>query len=546
MKKLIIQHKVLLTLLLFFSASLISIYLTGLDGHIWSFLTMSNDGRFHIMRIEGLYESLRQGNLTPIVNMSFLGGFGYISNVFYSNLWLYPAALFRLMGFTITQSFVGFYIILNFVTFLTSFGAFYKASHRYDKSLLFSFVYTLSTYRVFDMVRRFDVGELSTFVFLPIVVLGVYEIFYNDRKQWIYLTIGMVGVIYSHALSPVLIAIFIVLVMIFRIKILVKEPRRILSLLYAGASSLLLSLAYFMPMLEQLHHTQFKLTNAPLIDVSQTAMSWSNFLNSSVHNDLYSQNIGLVMLIAAVMVPFIIWKIKNPAIRDFAIISELLLVMTTNTFPWKYFDKTSLNMIQFPWRFYMIISVLLAVVIAADPLKLFSNNWAKGLLILVTMLLVVNSERILVQQYPHEDDSYAQFNQLNVNSIGSGQEYLPKDADLTALIKSPHTPQVQSGKAQISNFKQVGSQITFHFQNANSAKISVPIICYYGYSALHSTGQVSKLTMNKKNNGLGQITVNGSGVVRINYEKTPLQKISKIISLASLILGLFYFIWKKI
>jgi hypothetical protein len=165
MKKLIVQHKRLLTLLLFLVASLISIYLTELNGHIWSFLTMSNDGRFHIMRIEGLAQAMRQGNLTPIVNMSFLGGLGYISNVFYSNLWLYPAAVLRLMGLTITQAFVSFYVLLNFVTFLTSFGAFYKASQRYDKSLLFSFVYTLSTYRIFDMVRRFDVGELSTFVF---------------------------------------------------------------------------------------------------------------------------------------------------------------------------------------------------------------------------------------------------------------------------------------------------------------------------------------------------------------------------------------------
>lgn len=545
MKKLIVQHKGLLTLLLFLVASLISIYLTELNGHIWSFLTMSNDGRFHIMRIEGLAQAIRQGNLTPIVNMSFLGGLGYISNVFYSNLWLYPAAVLRLMGLTITQAFVSFYVLLNFATFLTSFGAFYKASQRYDKSLLFSFVYTLSTYRIFDMVRRFDVGELSTFVFLPIVVLGVYEIFYNNRHQWIYLTIGMVGVIYSHALSPVLIGIFIVLVMIFRIKTLVKEPQRILALFYAGVSSLMLGLAYFMPMLEQMRHTQFKLTNVPLINVSQTEMSWPDLLNWSVHNDLYKQNIGLIMLVTAIMIPLIIWKIKNVAIRDFAIIGELLLVMTTNIFPWKFFDKTPLNMIQFPWRFYMIVSILFAIVIAADPLGIFSGNWKKVMMILFALGLVVNSERILVQQYPREDDAYTQFNHLDVDSIGSGQEYLPKNASLTALIKAPHTPQVLSGQAKISNFSQVGSKVTFHFRAAQNAKVSVPIICYYGYSAKDSTGQVSKLRMDKNNNGLGQIIVNDKGVVRIDYEKTPFQRISKVISLASLFLGLMYFARKK-
>ncbi|KRN99944.1 hypothetical protein [Companilactobacillus kimchiensis] len=546
MKKIFVQHKLLLTTLLFLFTSIISIYLTGLDGHIWSFLTLSNDGRFHVMRMEGLYDSIKQGVFFPVVNMSFLDGFGYISNIFYSNLWLYPAAFLRLAGLSVFQSFVMYYVLLNFCTFSISFWAYYQVSHRYNQSLFFSFLYTLSTYRIFDLVRRFDVGEILTMVFLPIVILGVYEIFYADQKKWVYLALGMVAVIYSHALSPVLIAIFIGLVVILRIANLIKEPQRIVALVNAILVSLVLSLAYFLPMIEQLRHTQFKLTYAPLINVSQTGLSWQNLFNWSMNNDLYNGNIGLVMLITAGLIPLTIWKVKNKAVRDFAIIGELLLFMTTDIFPWKYFDKTPVNMIQFPWRFDMIVSILFAIFLTYDALDWFKADWKKIGLIFIILGITLGSEQALIKNHPREEDSYAEFNRLDVYSIGSGEEYLPKNADLDILYKATHKPQVKNGTAKLSDFKQRGSQISFDFQNAKSAQVDVPIIGYYGYSAKKSKGQVSRLTMDQKNNGLGQVTINGTGTVQINYYPTFIQKISKIISLVGLIILSFIFLLKKL
>ncbi|WP_119325594.1 hypothetical protein [Companilactobacillus musae] len=545
MKRIFEDHKLLLTLLLFLIVSLISIYLTDLNGHIWSFLGMNNDGRFHVMRMEGLYEALKYGQFFPVVNMSFLGGFGYISNIFYANLWLYPVAFLRLIGLTTIQSFIVFYIVLNFVTFLISFGTYYQVSRNYDKSLLFSFIYTLSVYRIFDMVRRFDIGETLTLTFLPIVILGIYEIFYGDENKWLYLTLGMVMVIYSHALSPILIAIFIFWIILFRIKILIKEPQRILKLFYAGIVSLALSLAYFLPMFEQLKHTQFKLTNSPLIDVSQSGMTIKQLFSWSVTNDLYNQNIGLIMLIVAIIIPFIIWKIKTPVIRDFSIIGEILLFMTTDLFPWKFFVKTPLNMIQFPWRLDMLITILFAICLASDPLNWFNSDWKKIIIVMLTLGLIVNSEDTLIRNHPYEYDSYKSFNELDVYSIGGGEEYLPQDANLSDLHKAAHVPVVKSGTAKIKNFSQQGSKLAFDFQNAKNATITIPIIAYYGYSSKESTGQVSRLTMDQKSNGLGKITINGSGCVEINYYKTFIQKGSKILSGISLLVLILCIIFKK-
>lgn len=254
MKKMFVQHKILFIWLLFLVMSVVIIYITDLaNGHIWSYLDLDTDGRFHVLRIEGLYQSLKHGQFFPVVNMSFMNGFGYIANIFYADLWLYPAAILRLFGLTTAQAFVTYYVILNFSTFLIAFYTYRYVSHNDAKSLLFSFVYTLSAYRIFDMVRRFDIGETLTLTFLPIVILGIYEIFYADADKWKILAFGMVMVIYAHALSPILIGIFIFFVILFRLKNLFKEPQRIIKLIYAGLLAGALSLAYFLPMFEQLH-----------------------------------------------------------------------------------------------------------------------------------------------------------------------------------------------------------------------------------------------------------------------------------------------------
>lgn len=536
MKKWMFQHRFSLTVVLFIFVSVFSIYLTSLNGHIWSFLGMNNDGRFHVMRIEGLYEALKHGQYFPIVNMSFLGGFGYISNIFYSNLWLYPVACMRLLGLTAVQSFVLFYILLNFCTLSLSFWAFHHVSHQYDKSLVFSLMYTLSIYRIFDMVRRFDVGEVLTLTFLPVVILGVYEIFYGDRRQWLYLALGMTAVIYAHALSPILIAVFILLVIIFRLKVLLAEPKRWLALFYAGIVALMLTLAYFLPMAEQLHHTQFKLTYSPLIDVSQSGMKLGDLIHWSLMDDLYIQNIGLILLLVAITIPFIIKFVNNPALRDFALIGEILLFLSTKWFPWQYFVHTPLNMIQFPWRFYMLVSILFTIFLASDPLRWFSQGWKKVLLVVLSLGLVIGAEQVLIVEHLDEYRTYSVFNDLDIYSIGGGEEYLPKDASLDGLISTPHEPQLKAGQATISDFSQQDSKLSFKFQNANKARIDVPIISYYGYSAKASTGKVSKLTMDLANNGLGQVIVNGTGTVRINYYRTAIQKDSQIVSMISFII----------
>jgi hypothetical protein len=532
----------IITLGIFAIASFLSIYQTEFyHNSIWSFLGPS-DNRFHMMRIEGLYQSILRHDYFPVINMSFMDGFGYISNIFYSDFLLYPVALMKLLGYSTAQAIAHYYVLLNFLTFGVSFLCFYKVQRKYWNSLVFSFVYTLSSYRLHDLLFRHDLGEVGAFLFLPIAMLGIYEIFYGERKRnWLFLTFGMTGIIYSHALSPVLVAILIVIVALCQIPELKLHPKRLLSLLWAAICSGLLSVGYFLPMLEQLKHTTFQLTKTKSILVKGSSSLQDSF-NWSLNNVLIKPNIGLILLLATFIIVVSAYKIKNKAIKHFSIIGVVIFICSTSVFPWILLNKTPFKMIQYTWRFDMLATILLAIFVASDPLNILRGKTVKGLMVMFAMLLSISGGYRLVQSNSAALVPYSEYNKMSPYSIGGGQEYLPVGTNVTALEATKHMPGIISGKATISNFKQNGTKLTFNFKNAKNAKVDLPIIGYYGFQSKNSTGQVSKLTMDKQHNNLAKITINGKGKVVVDYYKTKVQKLARHFSAISLVIILLMMI----
>lgn len=525
---------ILSTAALFALVSYLSLYITEFkNDSIWTFLG-SSDNRFHMMRIEGLYHSLLRHQYFPFINMSFLDGFGYISSIFYSDFLIYPVAIMRVMGYTASQAIIRYYLLLNFLTFVVSFLCYYKVQKKYWNSLVFSFIYTLSNYRLHDLLFRHDLGEVGAFLFLPIAVLGIYEIFYGNRKNWLYLTFGMTAIIYSHAISPILVAILIIAVGLLQIGELKEHPKRLLSLLWATISSGFLSIAYFLPMIEQMKHTTFVLTESKGI-LPAGALNFSDAFTYSLNNVITDPSIGLIMLLTSIIVLISYKKIQNRAVKHFAIIGVVMFICSSKVFPWFILNTTMLKSIQYPWRFYMISTILLAVFVAYDPLKFINTRALKIVFISFTFLLTLSSIYRLAsssQSYV----PYATYNQPSPYSIGAGHEYLPINTDFDKLQTASHKPKIITGKANISNFKQYGTRLSFDFKNAKNTKVNLPIIGYYGFQSKQSVGKVSKLTMDKSHNNLAQVTINGKGKVVVDYFETTIQKFARRTSFLSLLI----------
>jgi len=191
---------------------------------------------------------------------------------------------------------------------------------------------------------------------------------------------------------------------------------------------------------------------------------------------------------------------------------------------------------QYPWRFDMIATLLLSIFVAADPFNLFQKKVIKSLLLLFVFLLTVSASYRLVSGSPLQQNTYATYGQLEPYSIGAGQEYLPVGTNVSQLQRSAHKPKIRSGKVEISNFKQYGTRLSFNFKNADNAKVDLPIIAYYGFQSTQSKGHVSALRVDKKNNNLAQVTVNGKGKVVVDYFETTTQKVARRTSFLSLLI----------
>ena len=80
-----------------------------------------HDYYFHQMRIEGIMKGLLNGEFPVRIESSFNSGYGLPVSIFYGSSLLYIAALFRIIGFSVTTSFKLFIIVINILTSLAAY-----------------------------------------------------------------------------------------------------------------------------------------------------------------------------------------------------------------------------------------------------------------------------------------------------------------------------------------------------------------------------------------------------------------------------------------
>lgn len=534
----------LLTLLLFMVSSvLILVPSQIMNHHIWTYLGTS-DNRFHMMRIEGLADALKNGNLFPKINMSFIDGFGYVANLFYSNFMLYPAAILRLCGLSMSKVTVIYFFILNFLTFISAFWSFKMIKGSYWSSLIFSFMYTLSAYRLHNLLFRYDLGELGAFIFLPTAFVGIYSIFYGDKKQWLALALGITGIIYCHPLSPLLVAFLILCCIVLNLKEMRADLQIFLSLVKATGVSILLSLAYFLPMLEQMKNMTFKLSDAkPNLELN--ASKPMSLLTDSVNNNISQPTLGLVVILALIVMWVNYKHIQQKSTRQLLVLGSSLLFISTNLFPWIIIQKTFLKMLQFPWRLDMIVTLLLCFVFAENAGYFFNTNLKRYLLLVVILMIGVSSGRNLVKMYPNNSVSYAKYNTLDTYSIGAGQEYLPLASNLESFRTISHKPRVVAGRSKLSFYKKQGNTITLRFKGAKKAKVVLPLLYYKGYTGTIDDQEMVKVFAGKEYNGLVTVNISGTGTLKVRYQETLMQRVGALLSISTLFIIIGFRIFKK-
>lgn len=147
-----------------------------------------DDGIQHIGRAYETYlEIQNKGN--PKILSNLTNGFGYSWDLFYGPLSTTLIVITRL----ISGTFINSYKLVLFIGILISGITMYKFVSNLTKNeitgTIAGVLYMTMPYHLNDMYIRNALGEFLSYIFIPLVFLGMYKLFSKEKGEWI-LTVG--------------------------------------------------------------------------------------------------------------------------------------------------------------------------------------------------------------------------------------------------------------------------------------------------------------------------------------------------------------------
>lgn len=511
----------------------------------------TDDGIQHIYRLIGTFSSLQEGNLFPVIMSEFCNGFGYSWNIFYSPLTAYLPLIFKIF----TNSFVLCLKLFIFTTILLSGIYMYKLVFRITKShkasVISAILYISAPYHLTDIYNRVAIAELATFTFLPIIFIGMYDLFKENKKSY-YLAIGAIGLTLTHNVLTVYTAIFCLIYMIINYK---KINKNIIRTVLVNV--LIISLCtsfYWLPLLEHYFATTYE------VFIPERMYNTNTLIESklSTVDLLFGRKWGINLylglpIVLGIIFTFIYRKKISDNVKTYTAIflsfGLASLIMTLSIFPFEYLPSF-LRMLQFVWRMLIFASFFLSIVSGITINMFIQNNDKRkvisAVIFVIYAVVVVNLTKQMAK-IPFNEEKYLEpipvsSRTLKVHAGCATFEYLPQKAysNLDYIKTRDSNAIIISGGADIINENKSGTRMTFEVNNIkDNVTIELPYIYYLGYNAIltDKEGNVSELQIKESDNGFCMIEIKDieSGTINVTYEGTTLMKVSYMSTLAGII-----------
>ena len=553
-EKILKNRKLIDILIILFTACIIGIPLlnTKLDVYY-------DDGIQHIARAMGTFESFGENKLFPNIIFSFANNYGYSWNLFYGPLSTYGIILINLL----LKNFVISYKFFIFICLILSGYTMYKflssIMQNNNVGVLASILYMTFPYHLTDMYTRNALGEFVSFIFIPFVFLGIYNLFFTSDKHF-YLSLGAIGLVLTHNLSTIIVAIFAVLYVICNTEKL-KNSKTRNGLIFNIIIIMLVTSFYWVPLLETKMTSNYQVYEPGMMSTSSQTSRHGLALKQlfvTMNDGSYVFELGPHIII---MIGFSVMTVKRirPEIKKqyiFFLLSGIFtLWMSTKYFPWKYLPN-QLSIIQFPWRMLMMSAFFLSTVCSINMYVIIKKfNFLDVVVISVISIMYIFAFYNLVTFYNNEPTSNIEDFELGYIS-GSEYEVVPGIAKAEYLPVNAYNNRfyiatrdssicVLEGKAIIENENKKLSTYTANIQtlDAEYTIFELPYIYYPGYEV--KLDGISVNTFETNSGFLGFAMGKEDKVtLEVTYSGTILMKISLFISIISTTFLCIY-IYKK-
>ena len=407
---------------------------------LWRGVYDGHDLFFHLNRIEGIANGLRNGQFPVRIHSSTLLGYGYAAPEFYPELFLYFPALLRNLGVSLC-----------------------------------------ACVRVFEACIH-----LATAVSCYLCVRGMM----NSRR---------VGVCMSHLLSTMFCVLFCAIAALASAGKLLARKRRILAVLAAAGITALCALWFFVPMMQ---YTADGISTSVVLNSSEYVHRPGSFLvgfAGDVKADApedFAYTIGVVPGLALLIGCALLlarryaagraeMKTENDRLAlGLLALGALALGLSTDFFPWRTLCSirkpfsTFFMQNQFPWRFVGMAVPMLSAAAAWGYLR-EEKDAKTGMAALIALCVVFSgyTMQTMVQRLPElEKETYTD------TRIGQF-EYTYPCTEKTAL-KVGDVRTSQPGVCSVLSYEKRGTELTATVQlEGEAAYIELPLLYYPGYRA---------------------------------------------------------------
>lgn len=514
------------------------------------YLIHSHDIGFHLIRIEGIKNALKNFEIPVRIYSLVNNGYGYAISMFYPELFIYIPSILRLLNTSLVFS----YKILIFLINLGSIFSMYIAVKNISKSrstgIIGAIVYATASYRLVTVFTRGAIGEAIAIAFLPIVIWGLYEICTGNKKRWYILLIGYTGVIQSHILSIITTAMISIAFTIYFIKQIMKQ-KRYKQIILAIVTTILINLWFIVPFLEG-YNLDLSVKNrfgesymfsnnnvipAELFNVFDNISS--NRIDEDISNGMSEDmcfSLGLLCTIGLII--NIVFCVKNKDSSDknikfikfLTFLGIIFLILSTSIVPWKELEdnfgiikKLSATM-QFAWRFLgpatAMITMAMSIIIGKyvdskyDENRDFIKNYE---IVIGTAIVAFISLIIIVQPFSKEEKFEPNEIELSTSVVPYYEYYLEK-TNTSSFIKDKYF--TSSTNIYVNSFSKDDSKIELKYtNNEGNGYIEVPLLYYPGYVAKDEKGKKLKVVCGNNNVIRVELTEKKSGAITVDYRE---------------------------
>lgn len=527
-----------------------------------------HDGRFHMLRIEGVAQELLNGQFPVRMQGMWMEGYGYPVSIYYGDILLYLPAIMRIIGFSVSAAYKSYVFLVNLGTVVIAQLCFERITGDRKASCIGAAAYTFAMYRLVNMYVRTALGEYTAQMFLPVILLAVCNIYMqkpekqdaekDSIKNALLLALGMTGLIQTHLISVAMVGILLVILAIVLYRTTFTK-RTMLTYLRAGIMTLGINMFFIVPFVDYyinvpvrvMHEGEEELVKA--IEhkgayIGQYFMLYQNATGGAKYNvsDRMGLTPGIVLMLALIVAVYVCLKNSDRLLRILTAMSVLALFMASNLFPWNEIINHVPFMgwiyhIQFPFRFLSLAQVLLALLLCR-VLALYADRlqeWLYPALAIAIMAVAFQQCTAMMQDRPYTMVYDAA--QVDSFSVGNG-EYIREDTDEELFDGEIYSNDVIS----LGNYQKNGTHAEFWCETGASgdAWVELPVLNYKGYHAKDRYG--NGLETEDGNNNVLRILLpqEYNGLVTVDYAVPGYYRLADLGSLLC-ILGLCIFLCRR-